>query len=327
MVDESSEFSPKKDKIPVSEVIEKALDLHDDAEKSWHEKGHEYSYHNAEHIEAVWEATEKYLDAMMLDEEDKEGLDPLRLREGLKAFNERNPKNQISEKDLREVMKLAVFGHDLGNIMKDINVEGGEITTTPHDKVFVAKGAEKRSVAITSKLIDASDLDESKKEAYKLFVDHAIMGTVYSPEPDEDPIENFMEIMDQLGNDMFNDQPHKEEGLMEEFYQDNPNMERDEYSMFNFFKGRFEVLVPDRAVRLTLLKIWGKSPPAERVYSDNPHQKKKIGVLLEEATTRREIAEGIREEDRKYFKGESKDGRVRRKLKLAVAALFFAVFK
>lgn len=177
---------------------------HDEFDKKWGE----ISFHNAEHIRATREAAERYLNKMTSEN------DPIGVLAGLEKWNSKqSSEHKVSLEKFTEAVVWAVECHDLGNIMTGVRIDGNSTMPIYHaDNKYKAKGAEARSMAIAENMIQASDMNEEKRNKISPLVQHLIKGTIFVADA-EDELHSYMEIMDQIGNDMFSNNEERVGGI------------------------------------------------------------------------------------------------------------------
>lgn len=258
------EFVDKKTTLTSSEALSLPMKWHDEFEEKWtdyirakSEWGsvkEAHSFHNRHHIEAVLEAHAKYLENIT-------DVDPLDLIAGIKKWNKENQLHSFDTNDLSDfntAMGWAIRCHDLGNIMDKIEVIDGKLV--PHYREqYVSRGAEKVSSDVVGLLIDSTDLDADKKNRYTALARHIIEGTIFSADPKEG-LQNYVEILDQVGNDFFNKDENRRLGLVMELTAENPDFTFQEEPFFNFARVRIPVLIPDEVAQKELITIWGGLP-------------------------------------------------------------------
>lgn len=279
---------------PSENMLKDAYTLHSDFDsRKW--VGRE-SYHNSEHIRASAESAD------ILFKSAEYGPDPLKLNEDLQKWNTSNPDNQIKDiNELQKVFRIAFAAHDLGNIINGMGVEDGVLTANFHDK-YTAASAEDRSMQFVELIINnEKDIDGADKARFILLAKHIINETRYDPpienranRPVEDvnreieehylnvPFARAARVIDQIGNDLFSQNPNRVIGLLEEMrLEKGENTQIDPYRFFNFVSIRFPQLVPDENARKALFKVWNREMPKE----DNRYTTEavSIGTFLDKA--------------------------------------------
>jgi len=198
-------------------------------------------------------------------------MDPLNLRKDLQNWNQANPNAQITKIEFLEVVRLAFSMHDLGNIACGVKVDGGDLQLDYLDG-YRAEGAEERSIQIAREIIEKSGLDEEKKRRYLPLIEYLINQTVFKPQkPSQEdknkPFYIFVQVVDQIGGNLFNTQSRKESvfGLVEEqvFEQDKEGKKFsfNPYRFFNFVNLRLPELVGEEKVDMIFESFEKKPPP------------------------------------------------------------------
>jgi len=192
------------------------------------------------------------------------GNDPLGIMADLTKWNEQHPDGQIKQEELLTVIKLAFACHDLGNIAEKALIGPNNETRLVFLSQYKADGAEDRSQEITEIVIKASPMPEEQKARFLPLIQHLINETKFMPEK-EAPFGIFSRVVDQIGNDLFNTNEERIVGLLEEMGAENPYAEFLPYFFFNFARERFGQLVPNDNERASILGIWGKELPEEKI--------------------------------------------------------------
>jgi len=238
-----NKFFPATDRI-----IKECFNFHNEFnQKHWQNKN---SFHDANHLEATLKAGEKLIKAAL------KGNDPLEIKKDLIKWNKKHQDNQIKQKELLEAVKLAFACHDLGNIaQKAVLDKNGEIKLLFLNQ-YKAKKAELRSQKISQIIIE----NLSKKKKLLPFIKYLIKETELEPQGRK-PFGLFARVTDQIGAGLFNKNKKRLLGLLEEIYAENPEAIFSPFPFFNFIRGSFQILIPEKAKRTAVLKIWNKELP------------------------------------------------------------------
>ena len=236
--------------------------------KSWYEQFRtniwlqQHSFHNWYHIEADTQATNKLLTAAI------DGNDPLKIINDLVRWNQTHSDQQIEKRELLRVFEIALVLHDLGNILTTVIKLENDTYQPVFLTKYMAKDSEARSVQIAKILLENSSSIEVKTRYLPLilylieqtsfvFFEGSIFGLL-------------VRLVDQVGTGLFDQNKTRLIGLLKEIVVENPQASFVPYDFFNFNKLRFGELVPDKNIRESLLKIWGKKLPSEKNKSKMP---------------------------------------------------------
>jgi hypothetical protein len=244
-------------------IIQLSLKFHKEFDRRWkEEKRHFSSYHNENHIQATIEAATRLINKAFI-----EGIDPLDLRDDLQKWNKENPSAQITESEFLEVVCLAFSMHDLGNIAYGVKFDEKGNLQLDYLNGYTAKGAEERSIQIAREIIEKSELDEEKKKRYLPLIEYLIAQTVFKPQkPSQEdknkPFYIFVQVVDQIGGNLFNRQSTEEIvfGLIEEGIFEKGGFEFDPHRFFNFVNLRLPELVGEEKAKM-IFKAFEKEPP------------------------------------------------------------------
>ena len=233
-------------------IIQLSLKFHKEFDRRWkEEKRHSASYHNENHIQATIEAATQLINKAFNGK-----IDPLDLRGDLQRWNQANPNAKITESEFLEAVCLAFSMHDLGNIAYGLKVDEKGVLQPDYLDGYTAKGAEERSIQIAREIIEKSGLDKEKKKRYLPLIEYLINQTVFKPEkPSQEdknkPFYIFVQVVDQIGGNLFNTQSREESifGLVEENvfekYKEGETFVFNPYRFFNFVNLRLPDLVGD----------------------------------------------------------------------------------
>ena len=274
-----------KEKILTEDILGMPLEWHGAFDSKKYRE--QETYHNSEHIRATEEAKDKYVQAVRRDREN----DPLRLMSSLDKWNRgKSSEMQVSEDELVVALKWVVRFHDVGNILRDVNIEDGEIKPVFLEKYTAGKDdktekvAEDRSRDIFGKVIRVLDMDEKKQQRLVPLVKKMIELTKPKKPNAEtgvvdtsEPFSAFMEVVDQIGNDLYSTNVNRVEGLMREIVAENPDAKIIPDRFVNYSRRRLPELLPEESDQEALLEIW-RSLPDE--ISDLPTEKVRIDVYL-----------------------------------------------
>jgi hypothetical protein len=206
----------KERKLGYEELTKLPVGFHKDFSEKWKEK-YGSDFHNEKHIVALMEVSERYLDSC---EEDR---DPLKVLKSIAAWNEENPEYDLDLEKFKKAAKLAFAWHDMGNIASDLNFEddtpkyldvytAGELEVNGQTKI-----AEERSKDMFLKALEQSDIEDGEKRLYEKLVPELIMLTVFKQDvPKDESFALFVPVVDQIGNSLLNNDPHKLRGLVVE---------------------------------------------------------------------------------------------------------------
>jgi hypothetical protein len=248
-------------------IIQLSLKFHKEFDRRWkEEKRHSASYHNENHIQATIDA------ATLLINKAFNRVDPLDLRGDLQNWNQANPNAQITESEFLEAVCLAFSMHDLGNIACGLKVDEKGVLQPDYLDGYRAEGAEARSIQIAKEIIGRSELDEEKKKRYLPLIEYLIAQTVFKPQkPSQEdknkPFYIFVQVVDQIGGNLFNTQSRKESifGLVEENvfekYKKGETFIFNPYRFFNFVNLRLPELVGDEEADM-IFKAFEKEKPS-----------------------------------------------------------------
>jgi hypothetical protein len=202
-----------------------------------------------------------------------EKMDPLGLKEDLQRWNQENPNAQINKsKFLLEAFCLAFSMHDLGNIACGLKVDEKGVLQPDYLDGYRAEGAEERSIQIAREIIKKSGLDEDKKRRYLPLIEYLINQTVFKPQkPSQEdknkPFYIFVQVVDQIGGNLFNTQSREESviGLVNESvfekYKKGETFVFNPYRSFNFVNLRLPELVGDERVGM-IFNAFEKEKPS-----------------------------------------------------------------
>ena len=246
--------------------------------ETWKDKP---SFHNTEHLKAVERA------GILLAEEalKPNGKDPLNIKSGLSKWNQGHPEAKIQEDELVPLLKFVVSMHDNGNVARNIEYENegdGVVAKPEYFTAYKSKGAEDRTAKMIADAIGASSLSQSQKDRYTVFAQHLVDKTkmLFAEgqirDQDAEPFALFMMVIDQVGNEYFNENPNSVHGLITEMAVENPDTKVNLSTFYNFSsgknteaRGRFETLIPEKDKRDQILGVWGKKEkPINEIYPD-----------------------------------------------------------
>jgi hypothetical protein len=255
-------------KIENQELIKNCLSIHAEFDRRWKkEKGHLASYHNENHIQATIKAANQLINKAFNGE-----IDPLDLRGDLQRWNQENPNAQITESEFLEAVCLAFSMHDLGNIACGVKFDEKGVLQPDYLDGYMAEGAEERSIQIAREIIGRSELDEEKKRRYLPLIEYLINQTVFKPQkPSQEdknkPFYIFVQVVDQIGGNLFNTQSREESviGLIEENvfekYKKGETFIFNPYRFLNFVNLRPPGLVGDEKADM-IFQAFGKEKPS-----------------------------------------------------------------
>ena len=256
------------EKDPVEDVLSKKelsqneafglpLLWHRDFDLRWDKE----SLHNIQHIDADWESFKTYIDNFSKDN------DPLGINKDLYLWNESvSEENRLTNEELIEAFQWAIRFHDVGNILRDIEIKNGEVIPIYNQVggnfVYDDVGAEGRSVAIFKKVIEATDMDESLKGKFSTLVEHLIDQTRLDMDEEDKtkPFSVSMRFFDQIGNGLFNENPNMVYGYIREIVAIEPDRMINPYFFYNFVRMRAPELIGESNLERTL-SILGKEIP------------------------------------------------------------------
>lgn len=267
-MDENTEHQPPKEE-SLKESPEEFAERIGNQSREWHDQfdreiwGEKLSFHNWKHVEAVEKAGTLLIEAVI------KGHDPLGLKEHIDRWNKDNPEAQIkSLEDFATIYRIAVYCHDNGNIIRQLDFSDGHCSPIYLDG-YTADNAENRSIEIATALIDMSSLTNEDKTRLKKIVAHLIEQTRFGYDKNDSegklPFAKLMRVADQIGNDFFSTNEERVWGLLEEQLGEKPDSQIDPHYFFNFVLERFPQLVKDENIRNQILQIWGVSMPKERL--------------------------------------------------------------
>jgi hypothetical protein len=255
-------------KIENQELIKNCLSIHAEFDRRWkEEKGHLASYHNENHIQATIKAATQLINKAFNGE-----IDPLDLRGDLQRWNQANPNAQITKSGFLEAVCLAFSMHDLGNIACGVKFDEKGNLQLDYLDGYRAQGAEERSIQIAREIIGKSGLDEEKKRRYLPLIEYLINQTVFKPQkPSQEdknkPFYIFVQVVDQIGGNLFNTQSREESvfGLIEENvfekYKKGETFIFNPYRFLNFVNLRLPDLVGDEKADM-IFQAFGKEKPS-----------------------------------------------------------------
>ncbi|PIS09423.1 hypothetical protein COT75_01955 [Candidatus Beckwithbacteria bacterium CG10_big_fil_rev_8_21_14_0_10_34_10] len=256
MIEELENTVPIKEAreiVSVDEFVSQCLNWHQQFNRDvW---GERESYHDEVHIRATLLAGEKLIKAAL------KGNDPLNILKDLEKWNQDHPGLEIKEEEFMDVFKLAFAGHDLGNVAQGVSEKNGNLKLDflAH---YTAEKAEDRSQKIVKRILNASGIDQNKKERFLPLVLHLINETKYNFDG-QDLFAVFSRVVDQMGSTLFSVRGIKSDvvGLAQEMIVENPLVKITPNFSLNFFELRFKQLVKDEKTRESIKEIWGGKPP------------------------------------------------------------------
>lgn len=258
-------------RLTTKEIVSSSQKIHDEFDENYWKKDDKEraSYHNWRHIQSVSGAA-----MSLLDKAESKGIDPTDILKSLENWN-KIYKSDINLEELREVLKIDIAVHDLGNVAKEVEIEDGEVAVKFHENgLYRAKGAEDRSIAMVEKFIDAWDMPEDKQEKredFKRLAAYLIDQTKFGVESGDIPFATFIEVCDQIGGNVWSDYDHHT-GLLTEWLYEFPEKLVSEKFVKDFIHQRLETLVRDNTKQEQIKKIWqeaGRPFPERQEYDDN----------------------------------------------------------
>lgn len=245
---------------------------------AWHEQfnkekwqGKE-SFHNAEHVGDVDNASELAIDEAMklltIQDPSPEQIaihDPLGFVSSVLELMESNNITIDKKRAVelaRKGVKIGTSAHDLGNIMKGTKEESGKRVPDWQD-TYVSKDAEDRSKQIAKDLMQQfelqKELEGDELRLVEIIVDEFIEQTRYkvtvSDQDRAKPLSMFTTVVDQIGN------RQKAGALVEELVVEFPQRLENPGFFFNFALKRFDALLPDKNKQQRVWQIWKRNIP------------------------------------------------------------------
>lgn len=212
------------------------------------------SFHDENHISAVWESADIALEL--------EG-DPLGVWNDLEKWNDEKG-TSISKDEFKIIAKLAIHAHDMGNIMESLSIEDGKFEPDYHTDGYKSTDAEARSQRIFEVMINASDLTDVQKKDYVALGQQLIGVTVPNFQNNSDkakePFRLFMETCDQVGGNMNSEKPLDNMllGLAEELASENKMPNINPSVFYNFAYTQLDRLMEGREEeKEQIKKAWG----------------------------------------------------------------------
>lgn len=265
---------------PSEQMLEVSYALHNQFnEEVWNAgKPERASFHNAEHIRAVAQGSDKLIDAAQF------GNDPLNLQKDLDRWNEAHPDAVVSNlQELKKVFRIAYSAHDFGNTSESVKNVDGRLEPQYLDK-YTAKDAENRTIAMLPTILEAeSDLTDDERTRFLPLVTDIVERTRFGyPTTDqlgEEPFAKAVRVMDQIGNDLLTTNQRVVEGLLEEIVSERPDATFNPTLFYNFARKRLpqllfpesfklgqpqpEVTAEQSELMASICRIWGKDglPP------------------------------------------------------------------
>lgn len=210
---------------------------------------HQPSYHNAEHIRAVWTAAEQLIAALP----DK---DPTDILPSLMSWNTTH-RTHITVEDFRDIARIAFSCHDLGNIARTDDCWRNGIASTGFCffEQYQSHAAEDRSISMFYRLIEG--LGAELSFPVELVV-HLTKETSFRLT--ESPFGLFTRVADQMSSTFFRDSFEVEIGLLYEWVAEEPDKMINPYRHFNFGHFRIQQLLDAKQIK-ELCDIWAVTVP------------------------------------------------------------------